>query len=133
MENSGRIQESLDRVAVGLSGLCALHCLVTPLGIVFFPILAASFGSDERFHLGFAMLVLPSSALALVLGCRRHRDAGVLGLGVIGLVTLLLLAAWGHAIFGEIWERVATAGASTVVAIAHVRNYRLCRRDACES
>jgi hypothetical protein len=133
VESTGRVQESLDRVAIGLSGLCALHCLVTPIGIVLFPILAASFGSDERFHLGLAMLVLPSSALALVLGCRRHRDAGVLALGVLGLMALVLLAAWGHALVGEGWERVASAGGSAVVALAHVRNYRLCRRDACET
>jgi hypothetical protein len=132
VKQTAHVQESLDRVAIGLSGLCALHCLVMPICIVVFPIVATSFGSDERFHFGLALLVLPSSALALVLGCRSHRDAAVLGLGVLGLVALLLLAWRGHAFVGEAWERVATAGASAVVALAHVRNYRLCRRDACD-
>jgi hypothetical protein len=126
-------RESLDRVAIGLSGLCALHCLVMPVGVVLFPMLAASLGSDERFHLGLAVLVLPCSALALVLGCRRHRDAAVPGFGLLGLAALAILAVWGHGLLGEAWERVASAGASGVVALAHVRNYRLCRHDACES
>ena len=132
MKETGLVQESLDRVAIGLSGLSALHCLVMPVGIVLFPMLAASLGSDERFHLGLAVLVLPSSALALVLGCRRHRDTAVLGWGLLGLGALTGLAVWGHGLLGEAWERVASAGASAVVALGHFRNYRLCRHDACE-
>jgi len=126
------VRGSLDRVAIGLSGLCALHCLVMPIAIVLFPMVAASFGSDERFHFGLAVLVLPSSALALVLGCRRHRDLAVLGLGLLGLSAFLGLALWGHDALGEVRERLASAGASALIALAHVRNYRLCRHDGCE-
>jgi hypothetical protein len=122
----------LDRIAIGLSGFCALHCLVAPIVVVVFPMLAASLGS-ERFHLGLAVLGLPSSGIALVLGCRRHRDAGVLALGLLGLGALVVLGLWGHAALGELGERVGTAGASGVMVLAHVRNHRLCRRHTCET
>jgi hypothetical protein len=94
--------------------------------------LATAFGHDERFHLGLVVLVLPSSALGLILGCRRHRDAGVPALGALGLMALVIVGLWGHGLFGEAWERAATAGASASVALAHLRSYRLCRRDPCE-
>jgi hypothetical protein len=130
---TAHVQDSLDRVAIGLAGLCALHCLVMPLAVVLFPVLTVSLGSDDAFHFGLAVLVVPSSGLALSLGCRRHCDAVVLGLGALGVAALVILGTWGHDLLRGVWERAAMAGASAVIALAHVRNYRLCRNDGCDS
>ena len=56
---------SLDRVAIGLSGLCAIHCVATPAAVILFPVLSACLGSDERFHALLLVLVVPSSVVAL--------------------------------------------------------------------
>ena len=120
---------SLDRVAIGLSGLCAIHCAVTPVAVVLFPMLSACLGSDQLFHALLLSLVLPSSVLALMLGCRRHRDGWVLGFGVAGLVLLVVAVACGHI---EYWERPMTLGAAALIVAAHARNYRLCRSEHCE-
>ena len=119
---------SLDRVAIGLSSFCALHCLVTPVAVIFFPALSACVGSDRMFHLLLLTFVVPSSIVAVTLGCRRHRDAWVLGFGVIGLSLLLTTAAIGHV---ELWERPMTFGATALIVAAHARNYHLCRSDRC--
>jgi hypothetical protein len=121
------VQHSLDRIAIGLAGLCAFHCLMTPLAVVLFPVLTTLLGSDDAFHFGLVVLVVPSSGLALGLGCRRHRDAVVLGSGALGVAALVVLGTWGHDLLGGVWERAAVAVASAVIALAHVRNYRLCR------
>jgi hypothetical protein len=120
---------SLDRVAIGLSGLCAIHCVATPAAVILFPVLSACLGSDERFHALLLVLVVPSSVVALTLGCRRHRDVWVLGLGTAGLGLLVVGVALGHV---EYWERPMTLGATALIVMAHARNYRLCRRDGCE-
>jgi MerC mercury resistance protein len=123
-----KASSSLDRVAIGLSSFCALHCLVTPAAVILFPALSACFGSDRVFHVLLLTLVVPSSVLALTLGCRLHRDAWVLGFGVIGLNLLLITVAIGHV---ELWERPMTFSATALIVAAHVRNYRLCRSGRC--
>jgi MerC mercury resistance protein len=125
---TARLQASLDRVAIGVSTLCAFHCLLVPAIVVLFPALGAVLGSDEMFHKALVLFVVPSSIGALGLGCRRHRDRAVLALGAMGIETLLVTLAFGHI---EYWERVGTIAGSGLILLAHVRNYRLCREDDC--
>ena len=63
----------MDKAAVGLSLMCVAHCLLTPIAIVMLPALGAIFLEDERFHSVLLFLVLPTSLLALTIGCRKHR------------------------------------------------------------
>jgi hypothetical protein len=122
----------LDRVAIALSGLCVVHCLVGPLLLALAPAMLISFGvSDVVFHRLLLLVVVPSSAVALGLGCRRHRDRSVIGLGLLGLSALGLAALVGHEVLGEVGERLLTLGGAVVIATAHLRNFRLCRRAAC--
>jgi MerC mercury resistance protein len=88
---------------------------------------------DDVFHVLMLALVLPTSAGALALGCRRHRDAPVVALGALGLAALGLAILAGHDALGEAGERLVTMGGALVVAAAHVRNFQLCRRDRCHS
>jgi hypothetical protein len=125
---TARLQASLDRLAIGVSTLCAFHCLLVPAIVVLFPALGAVLGSDEMFHKALVLFVVPSSIGALGLGCRRHRDRAVLALGAMGIGTLLVTLAFGHI---EYWERVGTIAGSGLILRAHVRNYRLCREDDC--
>ncbi len=125
-------QKFLDRCAIAASTLCAVHCLFTPLLIVLVPVLASSVLADEKFHRFMLLWVVPTSVLALWIGCRRHRDGGVLVTGVTGLAILVAAAVWGQAMFGEVAEKVATIAASLTMSAGHWRNYRLCRDVDCE-
>jgi len=129
--SASKVASALDRVAIGLSGLCAVHCIVTPIAVALLPIVSATIVPGGAFHGLMAVLILPSSILALTLGCRRHRDIWVLGAGTAGLI--LLIAALNGS---DAWETPLTLSASAMIVAAHVRNYQLCRREdseCCES
>jgi hypothetical protein len=122
----------LDRFSIGLSALCLLHCLAIPLLVSITPVIATFAFADESFHLALIALVVPTSALALGLGCRKHRGLRVLALGLAGLL-LLSTAAFSEALgLGEVGETALTVLGALVVASAHLINYRACRAIDCE-
>jgi len=120
--------------AVGVTGsmLCALHCLIVPITLVFGQIGPLSMVEDEFYHRALLFVVVPAAVLALGIGCRSHRDRWVLLLGLAGLLTLTAALTTLHDLAGESGERAAALLASALLVTAHVRNFRLCRRSACE-
>nr|WP_269539426.1 MerC domain-containing protein [Cerasicoccus sp. TK19100] len=153
LKTSCRPNGWLDSLAIGMSIVCAIHCLVTPVLIVFLPILATTFWVHEDFHLWMLLFVLPTSALAMFLGCRKHKDRLILALSIIGLSALMATAIYesvSHADSASAahvhCEHCVEAGADEwltgvtllnvmgglFLASAHVRNYRLCRKVKCE-
>lgn len=121
------LQETIDRTAIGLSLVCALHCLLLPLAVATLPLLAASAG-DGHFHSLLLVAVLPTSAIAITLGCRRHRDWRVAALCVPGLAIITLAALFGHDWVGHAGETVLTLLGAGLVALSHLRNQALCRQ-----
>lgn len=126
-----KAQKILDRLAMGMSSFCILHCLVTPVLLVSIPVLASTVVADETFHKILLVFVLPASSLALLLGCRRHKDWTVLFLGTLGLTLLVIIAYFGHELLGEAGETVATVTGGLALVASHFRNHRLCRSDGC--
>lgn len=118
--------------AVGITGslLCALHCLIVPLSLVFGPIQSLVIVDDELFHRALLWVLLPAAGLAFGIGCRQHRDPGVLVLGTVGLLTMTAALTIAHDALGESGERLFAIGAAGLLVAAHVRNFRLCRADA---
>ncbi|QXD23434.1 MerC domain-containing protein [Opitutia bacterium ISCC 51] len=125
-------QSVLDRVSIGVSVLCALHCAVLPILLAIFPTLVVLPFEDHVFHELMIWIVIPFSIVAVFLGCRRHKDRGVLFGAGLGLTTLVLNALFGHDLLGEAGEKLATLAAAVVFASAHWRNFSLCRRDNCD-
>jgi len=120
--------ESLDAVAMGISALCVVHCLATPVLVVLFPIVGGTLFADHDFHALLLLLVLPTSTLALYLGYRRHHAPRALRLGVLGMAILILAAVLGPEVLGPVGERVTTSAGGGVLALAHFINLRQCRR-----
>ena len=138
----------LDSLAISMSIICAVHCLLTPLLVILFPILTTTFWVDQDFHLWMLFFVLPTTTLAVFLGCRRHKDKFVMGLSSIGLACLFAVSLYEsffllqhgseclHCTQGD-YSRHFTAKTyfnifgGVLLASAHVRNYRLCRRSRC--
>lgn len=121
----------LDKSSVGLSTVCAVHCLLMPVAVVILPSLAALPFADERFHLLLVFFVLPLSTVALTMGCRKHKSWRVMAVGVVGLVLLVGAALGGHDLFGELIEKSATVIGAGLVALSHVMNFRECRALDC--
>ncbi|MEX0940974.1 MAG: MerC domain-containing protein [Pseudomonadales bacterium] len=121
----------LDGFAVILSGTCMLHCLALPLMVTLFPIVQGSLLDEKFFHLIMLFLILPTSMLALTIGCRKHKDAVTIALGGTGLLILTLTALFGHVWFGFTGERIITSIGGVILASAHIRNFLKCRQVDC--
>lgn len=126
-----KAQKLLDCLAIGISSFCIIHCLVTPVLLISIPVLASTLVADETFHKILLVFVLPASSLALLLGCRCHKDWIVLSLGTLGLAQLAFIAFFGHELLGEAGETVATVTGGLVLVASHFRNHRLCRSNRC--
>lgn len=139
----------LDSLAISMSVICAVHCLLTPLLLVIFPIVATTFWVHQDFHLWMLLFVLPITSLAVFLGCRKHRDKFVIGLSALGMSCLFAVSFYesffhvSHLVqHGAECVHCVQSGVFTftmftnvlggfLLASAHVRNYRLCRRLKC--
>jgi hypothetical protein len=143
-----------DKLAISMAGVCAVHCLLTPVLVVMLPILATSFFVHQDFHLWMLYLVIPTTSFAIFMGCRKHKDKWVAALSAIGLSVLIFalvyerqqrsnadLLAEAHCehCVRDVSETVLpmnfAAWINTLgglfLAGGHIRNYRLCRRAAC--
>ena len=130
--NTVSIQALTDKMAISLSLLCAIQCLAFPLLIVMLPSLAALPLDDEAFHVWMVLAVVPTSAYALTMGCKRHKRYRLLFLGLIGLLLLLSALLPGEHLVTEFWEKALTVTGAATIALGHCWNYRLCRhQDFC--
>ena len=140
----------LDRLAIGMAMLCAVHCLLMPVLIVALPIIATSFFVHEDFHLWMLLFVLPTTGLSIIMGCRKHRDRwtavlSMIGIGIMIAVTVVescnhvSQTASAHVCPGcartpeepippSAW---ISALGGLFLAVAHARNFRLCRKGHC--
>jgi len=114
------LSRALDGVAVSLSSLCLIHCLVLPVAAVALPVLGI-FAQAEWVHWVFVGFALPITITMLVrLGrARAHRKIFLFAL--IGLSGLLAGAAgWPtHDL-----ETVLTVIGGLALASAHVLNWQ---------
>ncbi|MEM6406410.1 MAG: MerC domain-containing protein [Pseudomonadota bacterium] len=125
-------QALTDKVAIGLSVTCTIHCLAFPLIIIFLPAFAALPLADEAFHIWMVIAVVPTSGYALTLGCKQHKRYQLLGFGAAGLLCLILAAILGEERLGEAGEKTLTTIGAMILAYGHYRNYRLCQeRTSC--
>lgn len=122
------VQEITDKVSIGLSLLCAAHCLALPLILILLPSLTALQLEDETFHVWMLVAVFPTSIYALTVGCKRHKRYRLLALGVAGLTLLILAVLLGHEITGEYGEKALTVLGASLIAAGHFANFRLCQQ-----
>ena len=117
-----RANSLLDRLAIGLSGLCLLHCMA---GFVLLSLFALS-GDwlDHRVHVVGLALAMPLAAVALWRGFRQHGRLPICVLGMIGLGVMTLSLIVAHGGVAEI--AVSMAGVS-MLALAHWQNLKALR------
>jgi hypothetical protein len=113
------IRDRLDGIGVLLSGLCAVHCvlsilLVSLLGLGGSVLLAPEI---HRVGLGLAIVV---GVVTLGIGALRHGLPGPLMIGTAGIALMALALAAGHGLP----EALLTISGVALVATAHIRNLR---------
>jgi hypothetical protein len=118
-----RAASLLDRLAIGLSGLCLLHCMA---GFVLLSLFALT-GDwlDHRVHVVGLLLAMPLAAVALWRGWRRHRQIGI---GLLGVAGLLVMAASLLVAHGDMAEMLVSMAGVSLLALAHWRNLQALRR-----
>lgn len=110
-------RDRLDRTGIWISGLCALHCvlsvaLVSVLGLGGQILLDPSI---HEFGLGLALAV---GALSLGYGVLRHGRLGPLVIGATGLLLMAIAMGISHGVE----EAALTIAGVALVALAHIRN-----------
>ena len=127
MDDSSRQRALFDKIAVGLSGLCLLHCLLLPFVVAVLPFLGQF--DDDHLHAEMLIFVIPVSVVALAVGFRRHGRVRVILAGTAGLTILTLGAFIVHDLYGLFADRMMTVSGSMVLAYTHYQNFRLARKD----
>ncbi|KPH89679.1 hypothetical protein AMS57_16105 [Pseudoalteromonas undina] len=115
-------QTTADKFAIGLSLMCTVHCFATPIILALLPSLAVLQINAEQFHLWVLAVVLPTSLLALSLGCKKHKRTRYMACGVVGLACLIIAVLLGQ----EEAEKALTLIGSAFIALAHWFNYQQC-------
>ena len=116
-----------DKLAISLSFLCTLHCLLLPLLVALLPAVSTLAMDSEWFHYAMVLMVIPLSFFALTLGCKQHQQYRILFLGGLGVCLLITAVLFGHDLGGELAEKVLTVIGASFVALGHVLNFRLCQ------
>lgn len=118
---------SLDNLGICTSGLCAIHCLVTPFLIVLLPFAGLSFLEGESFEIGILVLSLFFAIASLVISYfRNHKNALPMILAGVGFVSFFL----GKSIPSEEAEIGLSVIGGVFVVAAHYRNRKLIKRAA---
>ena len=115
-------QTTADKFAIGLSLMCTVHCFATPVILALLPSFAVLQINGEQFHLWVLAAVLPTSLLALSLGCKKHKRTRYMACGVVGLAFLIIAVLLGQ----EEAEKALTLIGSAFIALAHWFNYQQC-------
>jgi hypothetical protein len=118
---------NIDKVAIGLSTACAVHCLLLPIFLILLPALGTSVFGDEIFHQWLLIAVIPTSLIALTMGCRQHKNLSVMIFGLLGLAILIATVFFGHDLLGEAGEKIASVLGAAFIALGHIKNSSLCK------
>lgn len=124
------ININYDKIAISFSVVCALHCLLLPIVVIFLPSISATFLGTEDFHKTLLYFVIPSSIIALSLGCKMHGKYEVYSYGFFGIGALLFASFFGHDYLGEVGEISLTLIGAGIVSLGHYKNQKLCA-DCC--
>lgn len=115
----------LDRLGIWLSAICAVHCMVMPIVLIFFPVISWIHWSRimDAVVLGVAAIFGLGGCL---LGLRHHRTAAPLTLVVVGL-TLNTLGRFEATRLGPLIAQTLIIGGPMVMAYGLWKDRQLCR------
>ena len=113
-------QDFWDRLGMGLSSVCAIHCLLVPVFVSLIPLWPALEHVHEFTHLLFFLAIAPTVVLSLK---RLHANRCVSFYLISG--TLIIFLAWFfNSNLGEYGEAGVTLIGSLLLITGHWINYR---------
>lgn len=111
----------LDRLAIGLSGLCIVHCLATSVLLALMSAAGGVLGSPVFHELGLALAIL-LGAVALGRGALAHGRLLPTAIGSLGIGVMAGALALPHGA----GETLFTIAGVALLATAHLLNHRGC-------
>ena len=113
------IRDRFDRVGVLLSGLCAVHCVLSVVLVSLLGLGGEVLLAPAIHEVGLALAILVG-IVTLGLGVLRHGQTGPLMIGACGIALMTLALAVKHGPR----EAALTIVGVALVATAHIRNLR---------
>ena len=113
------IRDRLDRAGIVLSGLCALHCLLSIVRVSVLGLGGHALLAPEIHEIGLGLAIL-IGAVTIGIGVLRHGRLSPLLIGGAGLALMALALTVPH---GPA-EALLTIAGVALVAAAHIRNLR---------
>lgn len=113
-----------DRVGISTSILCVIHCLLTPVLILFAPLVGAKLDS-EWFHPVIVGVAVPVAVWALWNGYKHHRHIRTIYLGVAGIICIAAAMFLGED--HNMVEITFMTAAGLLLSSAHYLNLRACK------
>jgi hypothetical protein len=113
------IRDRLDRAGILLSGLCALHCLLSIVLVSALGLGGQALLAPEIHEIGLALAII-IGAVTIGIGVLRHGRFAPLVIGASGLALMALALTVPH---GPA-EALLTIAGVALVAAAHIRNLR---------
>lgn len=110
-----------DRFGIGVSGICAIHCLFFPILISVLPLMSVSSFIHEWAHPIFVLLLAPAVYFA---SRRSHFDKTITSILVIGFLAVVIGWLVGHYWLGILFETSMTLFGSGMLIAGHWFNYR---------
>jgi hypothetical protein len=115
--------QRLDQLAMGLSGLCAVHCVAS---VVLLGLLASAGGflGKPIIHEVGLTLAMIIGAFALGRGVREHGFVLPAGVGIVGLATM----AYAMTLHESGYEPLVTIAGVSILALGHRLNMQAAAR-----
>jgi hypothetical protein len=113
------IRDRLDGAGVVLSGLCAVHCLLSILLVSVLGIGGEALLAPAIHEVGLVLAIMVG-VVTLGLGMLRHGQTGPMLIGACGIVLMATALVVGHGLR----EAMLTICGVALVATAHIRNLR---------
>lgn len=109
-----------DRLGIGVSGVCAIHCLFFPVIISTLPVWSFAPAIHGWAHPLFIAVLIPVVYFAAK---RSHYDKKITSMLAAGII--FVLAGWllGHFWLGLLFETTLTVLGSVLLIIGHWFNY----------
>lgn len=120
-----------DKIGIGLSSICVVHCILTPIAFVVLPAIGFAAGEHtHEFHWIMGGVLLPVALIAFVRGFKHHRQFLPALIGTIG-VAIIFAALFFVDSHDDLFQHFAISMlGSAFLLVGHVLNRRACNQCA---
>lgn len=125
-----RLRNTLDKVGIAITSLCAIHCIMLPVLLPLLPLMGLSAVHNHAFERIILLITMVLGFVTLFAGFHRYHRK------LYPFYSLFLggFIYWQKDALGPEYEHFVLIVGASFVVLAHVLNLRLCNQcNSCES